>query len=120
LRQHQQKRGIELETLEAIKIDPRLETLFIEILTIFKEHQINLIVNEYTDAPFTYKIEKNKAIQHQYLTKIKSIVESNGFTYIKPDMSSFKDEDYFDHNHLNHIGSEKYSTLLGHTLKGLL
>jgi poly-D-alanine transfer protein DltD len=53
-------------------------------------------------------------------TKVASYVRSQGFQYISVDFTKFKDDDYFDYNHLNAKGSQRYDKMLADLLRPLL
>ncbi len=95
---------------KVIKIDERKEKLFFKILQLFKKHNINLIVNNYWDAPYTYS-ESSKENYEKYLYKIEKIVLKHNFKFINSSIQ-LKDENFFDGSHLNSIGSKKYSKYL--------
>jgi hypothetical protein len=46
--------------------------------------------------------------------------EARGFAYVRPDFESLPSEDYFDYNHLNSIGVEKFSEILAPLLAAKL
>jgi hypothetical protein len=47
-------------------------------------------------------------------------VESRGFPYVTTDLERLQNDDYFDYNHLNSNGIEKYAPMLAAALRPLL
>lgn len=96
---------------------PGLMRLFEETLATFREAGIHLVVNELEEAPFAYKNpilrEKWRAFMRD---TVRPKVEAYGFAYIRADFDQLGDSDYFDYNHLNHIGIDKYANLLSEKL----
>lgn len=106
----------QLRVLHAFDADKKYEEIFNRMLKIFKKWNVDLIVNEYWDAPYHYNIQANTRIYRDYMSRIEEKIKSYGFRYIKTDFSDFTDELYFDYNHLNSVGSEKYSKRLGRVI----
>ena len=95
-----------------------LYNLFIKILDEFKSHNINLIVNVVEEAPHVYGSKSDLAAHRNFMNnKIRKEVESRGFRFIGVNYDLFKDADYFDYNHMNSVGSTKYSVALGKILR---
>ena len=46
-------------------------------------------------------------------------VERRGFTYIRTNLDAIADKDYFDWNHMNSKGVDKYTTMLAQRLNEL-
>ena len=111
---------------EASEVDPRklpdkkYWSLFKKILKEFKDNKIKLIVNEIEEAPFVYQTDVRKAQFDKFMEQVKSEVSSQGIPYIKIDFTKLKTDDYFDYNHLNQKGINKYLPLLSSELKPLL
>jgi hypothetical protein len=99
-------------------IDRRLFNSFISILDLFKKTGKQLIVNELEEAPYTYKNSADRELWRDFMRdNIRPLVEARGFTYINTRMDELSDSDYFDYNHLNSNGVDKYSKLLAEALK---
>jgi hypothetical protein len=92
--------------------------LFVHMLEMFKHAGTRLIVVELEEAPFVYR---NLFIREQYRTfmwrTVRPAVESYGFHYIRLPLDQLDDTDYFDFNHLNSRGIEKFTPLLSQALK---
>lgn len=120
LRSSQEMNLSEHTALTEFNGDPKFMKLFDAMLENFKRNDVYLIVNEYHDAPYNYVDQSNNRAYAEFMKKIRAKVESMGFQYITVDFSSFSDDDYFDHNHLNTDGSIKYSHILGKRLGEVL
>ncbi len=95
------------------KPNPRYWRLFEAMLLLFKEHKINLVVNEMEDAPFIYKTEEELRFYRSFMREqVQPLVEKYGYPYIRVDFDELDDADYFDYNHLNSRGVEKYTPML--------
>jgi hypothetical protein len=101
--------------------DPGLLRLLDEILELFRQNNVEVIVNELEEAPFRYPNqiirEKWRKLMHDIVQKK---VESKGFLYITTNLDEIKDDDYFDYNHMNSRGGTKYALLLSRRLRQLL
>ncbi len=91
------------------------------IIKLFKDRGISLIVNEIEEAPHNYRDDVEKESKRSFMREVvKPYVESQGFPYVRADFSKLSDEDYFDYNHLNSKGGEKYDKLLAEELRPYL
>lgn len=98
--------------------DPRYYELFKKIISVFKKNNVRLIVNEIQEAPFMYQGNYNYNKWREFMDKyVRSYVEDQGFVYTRPDYSQLSNDDYFDYNHLNLQGINKYSILLANELR---
>lgn len=93
-------------------------TLFVQMLEMFRRADIHLIVVELEEAPFIYR---NLLIREKYRAfmwkTVRPIVESYGFSYVRLPLDRLDDTDYFDFNHMNSRGIEKFTPLLAEGLK---
>ena len=97
--------------------DAGLLTLFEKILIMFKKNNINLIINEIDEAPYTYRNPIYRSRVRQMTRDIaRPLAERYGFHYITTDLDQLNNSDYFDYNHLNSNGIEKYTKMLGAAL----
>jgi len=95
--------------------------MFSEMLTLFRKNDINLIVNEVEEAPTSYADLQSRAACRDYMRrKIQPMVEAEGFPYIRVDWDRFGAADYFDYNHLNSDGVEKFSPLIAEKIRPYL
>ena len=101
--------------------DPGMWRLFVEILTLFKNSQVELVVNELEEAPYTYghPLERER-LRNFMRTQVQPLVEGMGFKYVRADFAQVLDTDYFDYNHLNSSGVQKYAPLLAERLRPLV
>jgi len=83
--------------------------IFEKILELFKDSVHRLVIVEYWDTPYNYKIKSNLEAYETFLAQIEATVRGYGYTYIKPDFHNFKNNDYFDYNHMNLTGSKKFT-----------
>jgi hypothetical protein len=93
--------------------------IFAETLAIFKAHGVNLVVNEMDEAPFTYAhgLEQRRSF-HEYMRDVVGgRVREAGFPYVSVDFEQLSDTDYFDFNHLNSRGAQKFIPMLADQLR---
>ncbi len=91
---------------------------FVAMLELFRRHQVDLIVNEIPEAPFVYENSRWAVAYREFLRQeVRSVVEEFGFTWISADVRQLSDDDFFDQNHLNSQGIEKYAQSLASVLK---
>jgi hypothetical protein len=77
-----------------------------------------LVVNELEEAPFNYSTLENKDSWRRFMRdRIQSRVESRGFAYERTDLDRLRDDDYFDYNHLNSRGVEKYTPMMAEIIR---
>ena len=101
--------------------EPAYWNTFENILKLFKENHINLVVNEIEEAPNNYADALHRERCRQFMhEKVEPYVQKMGFPYVKVDMSSFGDDDYFDYNHLNSKGGDRYDKMLAEKLRPYL
>lgn len=108
-------------TPQGFSINSSYMKLFIKALDLIKEKHIHLIVNEIQEAPFAYG---NNATRNLWSEQMHQVIEpevrKRGFDYIRVDFDQLTDEDYFDYNHLNSKGVERYNPLLADQLRPLI
>ncbi len=101
--------------------DPGLSRLLDEILQLFRQNNVEVIVNELEEAPFRYP---NTIIREKWRKFMRDVVqrkvEAAGFRYITTNLDELKDDDYFDYNHMNSKGITKYTLMLSQRLRPLL
>lgn len=99
-------------------LDERYLKIFADILDLFKEHKINLVINEIEQAPYIYDHSQKvrKKYQNVMDKQVASLVRQRGFPYIRTDLYKLTDSDYFDYNHMNSTGIEKYDPMLARKL----
>ncbi len=91
---------------------------FLAILDLFRQHDVRVIVNEIPEAPYVYRHSVAKRSEREFLRReVRREVEAHGFTWVSPDTSGLRDEDYFDYNHLNNDGIARYSLLMAEALR---
>lgn len=94
--------------------------VFVDILTILEKSGLQVTMNVFEEAPHTYVDEDYLHEVRSFIDeKVRQEVESRGFKMIYVDFDQLADEHYFDYNHLNARGVEKYTTLFAEHL-GLL
>ena len=113
--------GIQLEdAMKTVEGDEKYLHLFERVLGEFKRHGIDLVVNEFQEAPFTYRSPTYRKAWSIFMqTKIKPLVEAYGFQYITVDFENLKDWHYFDYKHLNDRGIRVFTPMLVEQLKQL-
>jgi hypothetical protein len=94
--------------------EPALVTLFEDILDEFARAGVRVVVVEMQEAPFTYR---NPLMHPRFRELMDGLarprVERRGFAYVVPDFSGIESADFFDYDHLNSRGVEKFSAALG-------
>jgi hypothetical protein len=117
-RTNQERSRARLRTLpDDFDADPALWNTFVGILDLFQKYNVNLVVNEVQESPFNYTNQKNAELFGKLMRRVRAEVERRGVRYIRANMESLRDDDYFDHDHLNSEGSDKYSRMLGTLLQ---
>jgi len=92
--------------------------LFDAILDLFAERRKRLVVNELEEAPFIYSTPENRDSFRRFMReRIQPRVESRGFSYERADLDRLRDDDYFDYNHLNSRGVEKYTPMMAEIVR---
>jgi hypothetical protein len=100
--------------------DPEYWQNFLGIVELFEQSGVHLIVNEVEEAPYFYASEPGSEAYRAFMREIRTFFERRGIPYLRADWESFTDADYFDHNHLNSIGVEKYAPQLASALRPYL
>jgi len=101
-----------------IRVSKKKEKIFQKIIKLFSKNNINLIVNVYWDAPYTYS--KNKLLEQQvYMNEVRKYVLENKLVYLNNN-NILTNSDFFDASHLNANGADKYSKILSGQLKNAI
>jgi hypothetical protein len=91
---------------------------FLAILDLFEAHDTRLIVNELEEAPHQYATaEARERVRRFMRMRVRPEVQRRGFGYMRVDLDQLTDEDYFDYNHLNSRGIDKFSAMLSEELE---
>ena len=96
---------------------PQFWNTFVGILDLFQRHHVRLVVNEVEEAPSHYATPEDTKACRAFMKKVRAFVESRGIPYLRVAWEDFSDEDYFDWNHLNSRGIERYSPRVAALLK---
>jgi hypothetical protein len=95
------------------KPHPSSWKLFIKTLDLFEKKNIKLIVNVLEEANFTYLSEADRASYVNFMNgPVRQAVEQRNYRFIYLNFEKISDEYYFDYNHLNRRGVEKFTSLL--------
>jgi hypothetical protein len=107
---------------EAIpEMRPHYWRMFEEILRIFKQNGVRLIVNEFEDAPFIYGSTEHRELFRAFMREtVASRVREEGAAYVRVDFDKLDDGDYFDWNHLNSKGVKTFIPMLAEQLRSHL
>ena len=100
--------------------DPEYWNNFLGIVSLFAEHDVQLIVNEFEEAPYNYAIPENRRVYRNFMNKVRDFLIARGIPYVRVDFDQLRDAEYFDYNHLNSEGIVHFSTMLDSELKPLL
>lgn len=97
---------------------PAFWKTFLGILDLFEGRDLTLIVNEMSEAPYTYVTAARREAFRAFLgNQVRPEVERRGHIYTVADFRSLTDADFFDYNHLNSRGIAKYTPLLARELQ---
>lgn len=99
---------------------PEYWNTFLGIVDLLAAHDVQLIVNEFEEAPYNYSIPENRRAYRAFMRQVRDFFLARGIPYVRVDFDQLKDADYFDYNHLNSQGIEKYSAMLATELQPLL
>jgi len=101
--------------------DPARLRIFEAMLDLLRERGIATIVNEMEEAPHLYGGDAMRAKYRDAMDRhIRPRVAARGFPYTRVDFDRFGDDNYFDYNHLNSRGIERFTPMLAEQLRGLL
>jgi hypothetical protein len=108
-------------TVTAPSPEPDCLGLFDLILEEFQRRGVKVIINEIEEAPYVFgSPEARRAFREVMRTSVRPKVESRGIPYVTTDLDRLQNDDYFDYNHLNSNGIEKYAPMLAAALRPLL
>lgn len=94
--------------------------LYLRILDNFKAHGVDLIVCEIEEAPYSYPPGEREQMRRFMREIVAPEARARGFPYVVPDYDQLRDEHYFDYNHLNRRGVERFSPLLVEAIRPAL
>lgn len=93
--------------------NPAFVRLFEAGLDLFATQNVNVIVNVMEEAPHTYYSREEHLQRRQYMdTQVRQAVESRGFRYVRVDFDQLSSSQYFDYNHLNSDGADRFVRML--------
>ena len=82
---------------------------------------MQLIVSEIEEAPHQYPTAEHKAYFRKFMRdRVQRTVEAKEFPYVRADVDQLMDEDYFNYNHLNSRGIERFTPLLAKKLRDVI
>lgn len=100
------------------QVDPAYWHAFEEILRIFKENGVSVVVNEIEEAPYVYGDPEHREVWRSFMREVvERRVREAGFPYVRVDFDRLTDEDYFDYNHLNSRGAETFTPMIADRLR---
>ncbi len=98
--------------------DPSRWALYLAMLDLFRVNNVHLVVNVLEEAPYCYPDPTQKLRMRAFMDgPVRHEVEARGFAFVRADLDQLTDADYFDFNHLNSRGAEKFSRLLAAVLR---
>lgn len=100
---------------------PQTWALFLEMLGLFKSHDLKITVNILDEAPHIYRSKNHYASYQSFLKgPVAQAVADRGFDFIYVDHSQLHDAHYFDYNHMNSHGVERFSQLFINAAKDMI
>jgi hypothetical protein len=100
--------------------DPEYWNNFLGIVDLIASHKVRLIVNEFEEAPYQYEVPENRRLYRSFMGEIRSFFESRGIPYVRVDFDQLTDADYFDYNHLNEGGIQRFSRMFAEQVQPVL
>jgi hypothetical protein len=106
------------DQLPGVEPDPAYWNVFIATLDLFAQRGVKLIVNEMEEASNNYVSPSHREASRRFMQEhVRPTVERYGFAYTRVAWEVFTDEDYFDYNHLNRRGIEKFTLRVAEALR---
>jgi hypothetical protein len=103
------------------EVRPAYWQMFEEILRIFKQNGVRLIVNEVEEAPFTYGSAEHRELFRAFMREtVERRVREEGLAYVRVNFDKLDDDDYFDWDHLNSKGAKTFIPMLANELRPYL
>jgi hypothetical protein len=91
---------------------------FIGLLDFFRAHNVRLVLNVVEEAPWVYEAWGGRQELRRFMEEtVRPEVEGRGFGWVCVDYDRFSNRDYFDFDHFNSAGAEKYTLMLADTLR---
>jgi hypothetical protein len=100
--------------------DPEYWNNFLGIVDSFAARHVRLIVNEFEEAPYQYEIPKNRKIYRDFMISVRSFFEERGIPYVRVDFDRLTNDDYFDYNHMNSRGIDRFTPMFVDQLRPVL
>lgn len=100
----------------AFTAEPRYWRTFLAILDEFQRHHVRLVVDRVEEAPYHYARGSDRRRVDAFMAEVQHEVERRGYPWVSVDWSRFVDADYFDHDHLNRRGVERFTPLFAAAL----
>lgn len=120
-RQREMAAHLEPAPARAFEPDPARWRTFVAILDLFAGHDVRLVVNELEEAPYFYR-DPGRAEHYRGFMRdrVRPFVESRGVPYVRTSLEQLDDADYFDFNHLNDRGIDRFTPMLAEALRPYL
>lgn len=100
---------------------PQTWSLFLEMLDLFESHDLKVIVNILDEAPYVYASPNHyKSLQSFLAGPVAAEVTKRGFDFVYVDHAKLQDAHYFDYNHMNSHGVERFSQLFINAAKDMI
>ena len=96
--------------------EPRYWKTFLAILDEFQRHHVRLVVDRVEEAPYHYARGSDRRRIDAFMADVQREVERRGYPWVSVDWTRFVDADYFDYNHLNRRGVERFTPLFAAAL----
>jgi hypothetical protein len=112
-REKQQEFAAELEPVKEPRYtpDPEYWQNFVAIVDLLQSRPIRLVVNEFEEAPYYYALPENRRVYRAFMAEVRAYLEARGIPFIRVDFDRLVDADYFDYNHLNSRGIERFNEM---------
>lgn len=90
---------------------------FLAILDLLRSQNAHVVVNVLEEAPHMYASKDALARVRAFMDgPVREAVTAHGFVYLRTDLDALTDAEYFDYDHLNSRGVEKFSALFARAL----
>jgi hypothetical protein len=118
-KQREWERRLQHDEARPFAVTPKHWNTFTAIVALFQKHNARLIVNEVCEAPYHMTARNAQAgvERRAFMDKVAAYLEQRGIPYVRVNWDEFRNDDYFDYNHLNSQGIAKLTPMLVEKLR---